>query len=184
MTVSHLFIHYGLLFLALFGVVQCVRVLRIAMLDMKSLTASGTNGPKRLIVMGRLNQGAFLLAVFAVLTLIGARVALAHEFELASPLVITLIVSSDVIALILGMKEITIRRTRTKLDAYYDETHTAPTHAHRRSTDIGAVRIAQDAANVSQAAATLAQDAATVAQDEATSAQIRATDAVTEQEKQ
>jgi hypothetical protein len=139
MTISHLAIHYGLLLLAFSGVVECVRVLRIGLSDMRALSIQGANGPKRIWVVGRLNQSAFLLAVFAVLLTIGARVALASEAELGHALVLTLVVACDAIALVLMLKEVTIRRTRSRLDSYYDasvqEQVQAVHHAHRRSTD-------------------------------------------------
>lgn len=136
MTISHWFGHYGLLILALAGVVECVRVLRIALLDMRMLTTEGVNGPKKLSVVGRLTQSGFLLATFSVLLAVGGRIALSGEGELEGPLVLTLVTSCDVIALVLMVKEITIRRTRTKLDAYYDSTQQQISrHGHRRRTD-------------------------------------------------
>lgn len=140
MTISHFAVHYGLLLLSLGGVIECVRVLRIGLFDMRALELTGSNGPKRIWVHGRLSQSTFLLAVFAVLLALGARIALAPHVEVDVPLVLTLIVSCDAIALVLMLKEITIRRTRTRLDAYYDasklEEATAVLHGHRRRTDV------------------------------------------------
>ena len=136
MNLSLLALHYTLGIVSVLGLIQCVRVLSITRRDMSALLAAGVNGPKRLIVEGRRTQSAYLLGAFAVLLLGGARVAFAEDYELDQPLVLTMIISFNILALLLGLKEMTIRRNRLQVDAYYDQENQATvTHGHRRSTD-------------------------------------------------
>jgi hypothetical protein len=138
MTIAkHIAIHYGLLILAVFGVVETLRLLSTAWQDMKALSSAGVNGPRREVVLMRIYQSAFLLAVFGLFLSGGARVAMAKEYELLEPLTVTLILMADVSALLLLAKQFTMRRSRRRLDAYHDEmfpTKLGP-FAHRRSTD-------------------------------------------------
>ena len=136
-SIEHVIVHYGLLILSVGGVTEIARVLWITLRDLKALDVQGVNGPKRIVVVTRQYQSAFLLAVFAVLLGLGGRVALAKEYEIEGPLILTFIVAVDTIALLLGLKEWTIRRARHRLDAYADhELATRVVHVHRRTTDI------------------------------------------------
>jgi hypothetical protein len=74
MTIAkHIAIHYGLLILAVFGVVETLRLLSTAWQDMKALSSAGVNGPRREVVLMRIYQSAFLLAVFGLFLSGGAR---------------------------------------------------------------------------------------------------------------
>lgn len=137
-SIEHFVLHYGLLILSVGGVIEITRVLWTTLLDARALEAQGVNGPTRLAVTTRQHQSAFLLAVFAVLLGVGGRVALANEYELDASLSITLIISCDTIALLLGLKEWMIRKRRDRLDAYAerDLASKRSIFSHRRVTDV------------------------------------------------
>src|SRR5688500_17435416 len=138
-SIEHVVIHYGLLILSAGVVIELTRLLCVTLRDIKAPNADGVNGPKRLVVLTREYQSAFLLAVFAVLLGLGGRIALAREYELEGSLVLTLIVAVDTIALLLGLKEWTVRKSRARLEAYADLDMAAQQtrlHVHRRITDV------------------------------------------------
>lgn len=134
--ISHFGLHYGLLLLGTGGVVEILRVLGIARRDMQALLKEGLNGPRREAVLSRIYSCCFLLAVFAVLLNTGRRIAVAHEAELDAPLVLSLIIAFESVAMLLLVKEYMVRRSRLKLDSYFDEMFPKPkVHLHRRHND-------------------------------------------------
>lgn len=134
MHINDLIVRYGLIALAIGGLIECIRVFRITLLDKEALTAQRANGGKKIIVETRWTQSAFLLGVFAVLIGLGGRVALASREEMSEPLVTTMVVLVDVVALLLTLKEQRVLKGRERVDNYYD--HQESLYTHRRKTDL------------------------------------------------
>lgn len=136
--ISLLLFKYALFFLALYGFVESIISIRIAMGDMRVLAENGVNGPKKLSTLMRIHQAGFLLSVFGVLLLLGAIMLLSPMQPLAFytvPTVLANRIGLVIVTVLLIFKQVTSRKNRARLDDYYDRQHKEMLYMHRRATD-------------------------------------------------
>jgi hypothetical protein len=133
---------YALLAVAVFGLLESLLILRLNRGDLRTLLRERVNGPKKLSTELRINQSAYLLAVFCILFMIGSIYALtpllAMDFYL-HPQILVGRVGMLLAGALLIAKQRSVRRHRDRLDQYYDEQQkaldSAKVHMHRRADD-------------------------------------------------
>jgi ABC-type multidrug transport system fused ATPase/permease subunit len=133
---------YALLAVAVFGLLESLLILRLNRGDLRTLLRERVNGPKKLSTELRINQSAYLLAVFCILFLIGAVYAmtplLAMDLYLQPQILIGRL-GMLLLGVLLIAKQRSVRRHRDRLDQYYDDQQkaleSAKVHMHRRADD-------------------------------------------------